>query len=38
VKKAKEATGGKDNINIYVKPKDNQVYYVSGDSSGSFEI
>ena len=38
VKKAKEATGGKDNINIYVKPEENRVYYVSGDSVGSFEI
>ena len=38
VKKAKEATGGRDNINIYVKPEENRVYYVSGDSVGSFEI
>ncbi len=38
VKKAKEATGGKDNINIYVKPEENRVYYVAGSDVGSFEI
>ena len=38
VKRAQEATSGKDNINIYIKPEENRVYYVSGDSVGSFEI
>ncbi len=38
IARAKEATGGKNNINIYVKPEENRVYYVSGNSVGSFEI
>ena len=38
VKRAKEATGGKDNINIYVKPEENRVYYVAESDVGSFEI
>ena len=38
VKKAKEATGGKDNINIYIKPEENRAYYVAGNDVGSFEL
>ncbi len=39
VSRAKEACGGKaGKLNIYVKPEENRVYFVSGDSSGSFEI
>ena len=36
--RAKEACGNDSDIKIYIKPEENRVYYVSGDSSGSFEI
>ena len=36
IDKAKEACGGK--ADLYIKPEENRVYYVSGDSAGSFEI
>ena len=39
VNRAREACGGKqEKLDIYVKPEENKVYYVSGDSAGSFEI
>ncbi len=38
IDRAKEICGKTDNLNIYVKPEENRVYYVSGDSVGSFEI
>ena len=36
IDKAKEACGGK--ADLYIKPEENRVYYVSGGSAGSFEI
>ena len=36
--RAKEACGNDSDINIYIKPEENRVYFVSGDSTGSFEI
>ena len=35
---AKEACGNDSDIKIYIKPEENRVYYVSGDTIGSFEI
>ena len=37
IDRAKEACGNGD-VNIYIKPEENRVYYVSGDVIGSFEI
>ena len=37
IDRAKEACGNGD-VNIYIKPEENRVYYVSGDTIGSFEI
>ena len=37
IDRAKEACGNGD-LNIYIKPEENKVYYVSGDTVGSFEI
>ena len=37
IDRAKEACGNGD-VNIYIKPEENRVYFVSGDSTGSFEI
>ncbi len=36
--RAKEACGNDSDIKIYIKPEENRVYYVSGDTIGSFEI
>ena len=36
IDKAKEACG--DKADLYIKPEENRVYYVSGDTIGSFEI
>ena len=36
--RAREVCGNDSDIKIYIKPEENRVYYVSGDSSGSFEI
>jgi transcriptional regulator with XRE-family HTH domain len=36
--RAKEACGNDSDIKIYIKPEENRVYFVSGDSAGSFEI
>ena len=36
IDKAKEACG--DKADLYIKPEENRVYFVSGDSTGSFEI
>ena len=36
--RAKEACGNDSDIKIYIKPEENRVYYVSGNSAGSFEI
>ena len=36
--RAKEACGNDSDIKIYIKPEENRVYFVSGDSTGSFEI
>ena len=36
--RAKEACGNDSDINIYIKPEEDRVYYVSGDTIGSFEI
>ena len=39
VNRAREACGNKaDKLDIYVKPEENKVYYVSGENAGSFEI
>ena len=38
IDKAKEACGNDSNINIYIKPEENRVYFVSGGEVGSFEI
>ena len=39
IDKAKEISGNKgSDLKIYIKPEENRVYYVSGDSVGSFEI
>ena len=39
IDRAKEACGNKvDKIDIYIKPEESRVYYVSGNSVGSFEI
>ena len=35
--RAKDACGNGD-VNIYIKPEESRVYYVSGDVIGSFEI
>ena len=37
IDRAKEACVNGD-VNIYIKPEENRVYYVSGDVIGSFEI
>ena len=37
IDRAKEACGNGD-VNIYIKPEESRVYYVSGDVIGSFEI
>ena len=37
IDRAKEACGN-GAVNIYIKPEENRVYYVSGDVIGSFEI
>ena len=37
IDRAKEACGN-GAVNIYIKPEENRVYYVSGDNVGSFEI
>ena len=36
--RAKEACGNDSDINIYIKPEENRVYYVSDGNVGSFEI
>ena len=39
IERAKKACGNKaGTLNIYIKPEENQVYFASGDSAGSFEI
>ena len=39
VEKAKAAVGKKSaDLNIYIKPEENRVYYVAGSNVGSFEI
>ena len=38
IDRAKEACGNDSDIKIYIKPEENRVYFVSGDSTGSFEI
>ncbi len=39
VNRARQASGGKPGkLDIYVKPEENRVYFVSGDFNGSFEI
>ena len=38
IDRAKEACGNDSYIKIYIKPEENRVYYVSGDTIGSFEI
>ncbi len=39
VNRARQACDGKTGkLSIYVKPEENRVYFVSGDSTGSFEI
>ena len=36
--RAREVCGNDSDIKIYIKPEENRVYYVSGDTIGSFEI
>ena len=36
--RAKEACGNDSDINIYIKPEENRVYYVSDGNAGSFEL
>ena len=36
--RAREVCGNDSDIKIYIKPEENRVYYVYGDSAGSFEI
>ena len=36
--RAMEACGNDSDINIYIKPEENRVYFVSGGEVGSFEI
>ncbi len=38
VEKARKASGAKGELNIYIKPEENRVYYVAGSEVGSFEI